>query len=181
MWTRDRDSRHLGELLAVCRKGQSQGTPASRRRSWRTRSNAGGSFTRSLRWLTRSTLRYFATLTPPGCAPGTSSRRSTITVHPRRQAPTATPPARRCSPWGSSLYVDGAWIPSVLRTGMGFPDLDFGVARYSCADDGVGANFARVSFPRPLGQSGAPGSCLGLCRLAHSAVRRSGLRRERSG
>lgn len=48
----------------------------------------------------------------------------------------------------AAFYVDGAWIPSVLRTGMGFPDLDFGVAPIPVPDDGVRGKLAKgLLFP----------------------------------
>lgn len=37
----------------------------------------------------------------------------------------------------AAFYTDGAWMPSVFREGMGFPDLDFGVAPVPKPDDGV--------------------------------------------
>ena len=37
----------------------------------------------------------------------------------------------------AAFYLDGAWMPSVFRTGMGFPDLDFGVAPVPMPDEGV--------------------------------------------
>ena len=37
----------------------------------------------------------------------------------------------------AAFYMDGAWMPSVFRTGMGFPDLNFGVAPTPRPDDGV--------------------------------------------
>ncbi len=37
----------------------------------------------------------------------------------------------------AAFYLDGAWMPSVFRTGMGFADLDFGVAAIPMPGDGV--------------------------------------------
>ncbi|MEX2543319.1 MAG: ABC transporter substrate-binding protein [Trueperaceae bacterium] len=37
----------------------------------------------------------------------------------------------------AAFYTDGAWMPSVFREGMGFPDLDFTVAAVPSPDDGV--------------------------------------------
>ena len=37
----------------------------------------------------------------------------------------------------AAFYMDGAWMPSVFRTGMEFPDLNFGVADIPRPDEGV--------------------------------------------
>ena len=37
----------------------------------------------------------------------------------------------------AAFYMDGAWMPSVFRTDMGFPDLNYGVAPAPRPDDGV--------------------------------------------
>lgn len=37
----------------------------------------------------------------------------------------------------AAFYMDGAWMPSVFRTGMDFPDLNFGVAPVPLPDDGI--------------------------------------------
>lgn len=47
----------------------------------------------------------------------------------------------------AAFYVDGAWIPSVLRTGMGFPDLNFGAADIPRPDDGTQGKLSKGLLP----------------------------------
>lgn len=50
----------------------------------------------------------------------------------------------------AAFYMDGSWMPSVFRTGMGFEDLDYGVAAVPVPDDGVQGKLSKSLMPSRL-------------------------------